>query len=500
MTNFEMDLFDTRVYRREDKNEEEHCCRNSIIKPACLPITILALLILMTFFIPMLNEDFRDAAMSSTKKYERTGVCTDQCSLQLVESIPTGMTYPATAPRHKSTYNAWSELLKIAEKSLDIVAVYWNLRDRTGYKTSWQGEEIFDQIVSSARRGVKLRVAHNSPGQFGPLDDLDYLEKEGLASAQILNFTEIFGSGILHTKLWVVDNQHFYLGSANMDWQSLTEVKEMGLLLLNCSCLAWELTKIFSVYWRVGQDHNRLPPVWPVYLRTKFNAKHPLQIHFGSEPAQTFISHSPAAMNPRGRDHDLAAITRLMDEAEQFIRIAVMDYVPATLYMPAGNNTFWPPIDDAMRAAAFRGVQVELLVSQWPHSKREAVAYLRSLLQINSALPVTAEGKRGGISIKFFRVPVSPEQKKLPFARVNHNKYMVTEKAAWVGTSNWSGDYFISTAGIGMIIEKVLASGTVVDQLNDVFDRDWTSAYAFPLTLASPAAKSHERNTGKNNA
>jgi hypothetical protein len=58
----------------------------------------------------------------------------------------------------------------------------------------------------------------------------------------------------------------------------------------------------------------------------------------------------------------------------------------------------------------------------------------------------------------------------------------------------------ISTAGIGMIIEKVLASGTVVDQLNDVFDRDWTSAYAFPLTLASPATKSHERNTGKNNA
>ena len=31
--------------------------------------------------------------------------------------------------------------------------------------------------------------------------------------------------GIVHTKLWVVDQKHFYLGSANMDWRSLSEVK-----------------------------------------------------------------------------------------------------------------------------------------------------------------------------------------------------------------------------------------------------------------------------------
>jgi hypothetical protein len=69
-------------YNLAEKTEEEaECCKNSIIKPACLPITILALLILMTFFVPMLNEDFRDAAISITKKYERTGICTDQCRL-----------------------------------------------------------------------------------------------------------------------------------------------------------------------------------------------------------------------------------------------------------------------------------------------------------------------------------------------------------------------------------------------------------------------------------
>lgn len=32
--------------------------------------------------------------------------------------------------------------------------------------------------------------------------------------------------GIVHTKLWVVDQKHFYLGSANMDWRSLSQVKQ----------------------------------------------------------------------------------------------------------------------------------------------------------------------------------------------------------------------------------------------------------------------------------
>lgn len=30
-------------------------------------------------------------------------------------------------------------------------------------------------------------------------------------------------------------------------------------------------------------------------------------------------------------------------------------------------------------------------------------------------------------------VPASPKQKEIPFARVNHNKYMVTDKIAYIG-------------------------------------------------------------------
>lgn len=34
---------------------------------------------------------------------------------------------------------------------------------------------------------------------------------------------------------------------------------------------------------------------------------------------------------------------------------------------------------------------------------------------------------------RLFVVPASPEQKEIPFARVNHNKYMVTDKVAYIG-------------------------------------------------------------------
>lgn len=34
---------------------------------------------------------------------------------------------------------------------------------------------------------------------------------------------------------------------------------------------------------------------------------------------------------------------------------------------------------------------------------------------------------------KIFIVPSSPSQKEIPFARVNHNKYMVTDRVAYIG-------------------------------------------------------------------
>jgi hypothetical protein len=57
---------------------------------------------------------------------------------------------------------------------------------------------------------------------------------------------------VCSVQLWIVDGKHFYVGSANFDWRSLTQVKEVGLLVKNCACLAQDVVKIWDVYWILG--------------------------------------------------------------------------------------------------------------------------------------------------------------------------------------------------------------------------------------------------------
>lgn len=72
---------------------------------------------------------------------------------------------------------------------------------------------------------MKVRVVHNLPNKEFPDLDAEELAALGAAEVRSINFTRLIGRGILHTKLWVVDGRHFYVGSANMDWRSLTQVR-----------------------------------------------------------------------------------------------------------------------------------------------------------------------------------------------------------------------------------------------------------------------------------
>lgn len=71
---------------------------------------------------------------------------------------------------------------------------------------------------------------------------------------------------------------------------------------------------------------------------------------------------------------------------------------------------------------------------------------------------------------------------------------MVTDNTAYIGTSNWSGDYFVNTAGIGLILQdsqhefnllynRTTTNGntTIRDDLVKLFERDWQSIYALEL-------------------
>lgn len=198
----------------------------------------------------------------------------------------------------------------------------------------------------------------------------------------------------------------------------------------------------------------------------------------------SLLQASPPSLCPHGRTRDLDAVLGVMEGARQFIYVSVMEYFPTTRF--THHARYWPVLDNALRAAALnKGVHVRLLVSCWFNTDPTMFAYLRSLQAFSNP--------SAGISVdvKVFIVPVG-NHSNIPFSRVNHSKFMVTDKTAYVGTSNWSEDYFSHTAGVGLIVSQKTpraqpGATTVQEQLRQLFERDWSSHYAMDLDRQVPS-------------
>ncbi|KAM7418144.1 hypothetical protein PAMA_017675 [Pampus argenteus] len=404
--------------------------------------------------------------------------CSTDCRVHLVESIPVGL-YPSNPSSHRSIADSWLSLLDKANSSVHIAAFYFTLRGSDlefADSTDSQGRKIFEQLKQLESKGVELQLAVNAP-QTSTQDTAE-LAAAG-AEVREVDLKAVTG-GIVHTKLWVVDQKHLYVGSANMDWRSLTQVKEVGLSVEDCSCLAQDAFRIFGVYWSIGGAANAsLPPYWPARLSALSSSQHPLHLKFNGVPARVYLSSAPPLISARGRSDDLATILSVIDDAQKFVYISVMDYLPLSEFTKPLR--FWPAIDSALRAAACtRGVEVRLLVSCWQHSPASMFTFLQSLLVLNRP-PLKCD-----IEVKVFTVPSTAEQMKIPFARVNHAKYMVTDRVLYIGTSNWSESYFTQTAGVGLVVNQtgsVVGKGqqTLQNQAEELFIRDWGSSYARAL-------------------
>ncbi|XP_071441967.1 5'-3' exonuclease PLD3-like isoform X1 [Hetaerina americana] len=490
----ELEPWDTRCVLRTDAgmgSEEERwggwCCR-----PSCIPISIILVLIVLVVLLPLLDQKWdTERREESSLLAAQLNACHSSCRITLVESIPEGVEFPnSTSSGHPSTFSAWKNLLQVAERTVEIASFYWTLKrgDVVPDPSAEQGEEIFQSLLlAGTKRGLRIRIAQNYPTQWQPNVDTEILQKRGAAEVRSLNFPHLVGGGVLHTKFWLVDRKHFYVGSANMDWRSLTQVKEMGAAVYNCSCLASDIGKIFDVYWFLGQEGAQIPPKWPDQFSTPYGRDTPMNLTFNSSNTLTYLSSSPPSFCPKGRTVDLDAILDVIKHAEKFIYVAVMDYYPLTLYTP--KIRFWPQIDDGLRTAAIeQKVKIRLLVSVWNQTRPSLPHFIKSLTDLTGAYPWV------DIEAKYFRVPSTPSQAKIPFARVNHNKYMVTDNAAYIGTSNWAGDYFTNTGGVGFVIKDPIhnflsndkedsadsteGESNIRDQLEAVFERDWNSDYA----------------------
>uniref|UniRef100_A0A8P0N859 5'-3' exonuclease PLD3 n=2 Tax=Canis lupus familiaris TaxID=9615 RepID=A0A8P0N859_CANLF len=407
---------------------------------------------------------------------QRPAPCYDPCEAVLVESIPEGLDFPNASMGNPSTSQAWLGLLAGAHSSLDIASFYWTLTNNdthTQEPSAQQGEEVLRQLQTLAPQGVKVRITVSKPNGPQPQADLQALLQSG-AQVRMVDMQKLT-HGVLHTKFWVVDQTHFYIGSANMDWRSLTQVKELGVVMYNCSCLARDLTKIFEAYWYLGQAGSSIPSTWPRPYDTRYNQETPMEICLNGTPALAYLACTPTTVSqwPHPRSEGPA---QRGGQCPEF-------HLRCCHELPAHHGVLspsqWPAIDDGLRRAAYeRGVKVRLLISCWGHSEPSMRAFLLSLAALRD------NHTHSDIQVKLFVVPADEAQARIPYARVNHNKYMVTERATYIGTSNWSGSYFTETAGTSLLVTQN-GRGGLRSQLEAVFLRDWDSPYSHDLDTSA---------------
>jgi phosphatidylserine/phosphatidylglycerophosphate/cardiolipin synthase-like enzyme len=147
------------------------------------------------------------------------------------------------------------------------------------------------------------------------------------------------------------------------------------------------------------------------------------------------------------------------------VRVQLLDYAPLS-YGAGGSRPYYAVIDNAIRAAAARGVRIKLMVSNW-NTEQPAIAYLKSLAMVPN------------VQVRIVTLPVASSG-PIPFARVIHSKTMsIDGKLAWVGTSNWSGGYFDKSRNL----EVVLRSEPMAQRLAAQHEQAWSSQYAQPLDV-----------------
>ncbi|MCA9720142.1 MAG: hypothetical protein KC468_36095, partial [Myxococcales bacterium] len=116
------------------------------------------------------------------------------------------------------------------------------------------------------------------------------------------------------------------------------------------------------------------------------------------------------------------------------------------------------------RRAAARGVRTRLLVAHWSTAE-DRLAPLRAL------------ERAANLEVAFVTIP--PHSGGfIPFARVAHSKYLVVDEAlAWIGTSNWSREYFYGSRNVGLLVR----GGAVARRLARLYDDLWDSSYTTRL-------------------
>lgn len=378
-------------------------------------------------------------------------------TLQFLESYPEET--DLNMPEFPEAYLTWPTVLGNAKKSIDVASFYFS---RIGDGKDAQAPAgVVDRLVLStnalaeaAGHGVQVQVLGDSKFQKTYPEALDWLDATEGVESRVIDVGSQWG-GVMHAKYFVVDDKTLYVGSQNWDWRAMTQIRELGALISHPK-LAGDLKRIFEWDWKLAGGGQNPPPADQAKSPSFSDLPQVMLQTPANETVQAVLAASPAAGNPEGIAWDLPLLVELIDSASETVHLQLLSY-----NVSDREGNYFADLDNALRRAAARKVKVEILLANWSkvHYK---LHWIQSLAAVRN------------IEVKFSNIP-DHSKGFIPFGRVEHPKYLTVDgTAAWVGTSNWSRDYFYASRNISLFFHGQGAA----QPLDRFFAKGWDSPYA----------------------
>ncbi|USX13479.1 phospholipase D-like domain-containing protein [Oxalobacteraceae bacterium OTU3CAMAD1] len=366
---------------------------------------------------------------------------------ELVQTAPVETSLRSDDLRDPAT--VWSEMFDNAKSEIVIGQFYAVNKPGSVF------DKVVERLAAAGKRGVKIRFLMEQKGVgLSEKPTLDQLRAIPNLELRILDFSKLTGNGIIHAKYMVVDGATAFIGSQNFDWRAFEHIHETGLRITDPK-LAGQVLAVFNQDWRaqaLTEQGTAVPALNAITAAPNYRQ-------------ETFLLASPNRYNPAGIGDSESGLPALLADAKSEVRIQLLDYAPLS-YGPKGTRPYYAVIDNAVRAAANRGVKIKLMVSNW-NMEQPAQAYLKSLAMLPN------------VEIRVVTIPVASGG-FIPFARVIHSKTMVIDnQIAWVGTSNWSGGYM----DLSRNMEVVMRNEKMAQRLAATQEQIWGSQYAQALDI-----------------
>jgi phosphatidylserine/phosphatidylglycerophosphate/cardiolipin synthase-like enzyme len=356
----------------------------------------------------------------------------------LVESAPIETTLDH--PDIPNADEVWVDMIRGAAERIDVAQFY--VSNAPGSRL----EPVLQSLEQAASRGVVVRILADASFYKKYPESLDRLGSQRRITVRLVDMSATMG-GILHAKYFVIDGREAYVGSQNFDHRSLEHIQEIGVRIRDQGAAA-EIDRVFAMDWALAAGEASKPEEAQPELTFPVVA--------AGAPAALTPVFSPKGYLPDPRTWELPRIIALIDGASRSVHVQVLMYK-----LVSRDGSAFPDLDDALRRAAARGVEVRLLVSDWA-THNGTVEALRALARVP------------GVKVEVLTIPAWSGG-PVPFARVAHAKYLVVDGArAWIGSSNWEGDYFTRSRNVGVIIEGPAFAA----RLDRVFEDGWRSRYA----------------------